>query len=126
MPSHLQIGLLIAALAIVFGAVLMIVARRKLQQWTLCDADIVSVESRDSEWGMVQVEFSVAGRRLSAVVSAQSEFGYSRKRGESVSIRYNPIAPEQARLASSRGKVHIIGVFLFMLGSIWLAAILAM
>jgi hypothetical protein len=126
MPSHLQVGLFIAIIAIVLGITLMITARRRLQQWRLCSAEIVSVESGDPDWDMLSVQFSVAGRQISAIVPAPSEYGYSRKRGEAISIRYNPAAPDQARLASSRGKLYIIGVFLFLTGAMWLAFILVM
>lgn len=103
MASHLQVMLLIAVLAIVFGFVLMVVDYLIIKNWPKCNADIVSTEPRDSDWDIVQIEFSVQGKPVSTVVTVQSAFGYSRKIGEAVLIRYNPAAPEEVRLLSSLG-----------------------
>src|ERR1044071_58166 len=126
MPSHLQLGLLIALVVMVLGIALMIAARRRLRQWTPCTAHIVSVESRDPDWDMLNVRFSVGAKQFSVVIPARSELGYLRRRAEAVSIRYNPSAPAQACLASSRGKLQLVGVFLFVVGAIGLVSMLAM
>src|SRR5689334_22911294 len=106
MASHLQAGLLIAVVAILLGAALVALARRKLLRWALCDALIVSTQSRDSDWDIVHIHFQVARNPITTTVTTQSQLGFSRKRGESIPIRYNPAMPQQARLASSRSKLH--------------------
>jgi hypothetical protein len=111
---------------VLLGVGLLISARRKMNRWVLCEADIVSVKSKDSDWDTLQIEFNASGKEVSTHVFAPSESGYRRKREEPVSIRYNPIDPEQACLAESRGLLYIFGAFLLGGGTIWLVGILAM
>jgi hypothetical protein len=126
MTGQLQSGLVVAALTIAVGVVLIAFARWRLRQWTVCDADVVSVQSRDSDWDLVEVRYEVAGKSVVATIGTPSELGYSRRRADTAPIKYNPRAPEEARLASSRGKLYIFGVFFLMVGLMWFACILAM
>jgi uncharacterized protein DUF3592 len=126
LPYHLSISLLGSILALCFGVALIALARSKRNQWISGNAVVVSVESRDSDWDLLQLRLLASGRQVVTTIAAPSQLGYARRSGESIPILYNPAEPSQMCLPSSRGKLHIVGVFLLAAGSICSIGILLM
>jgi Protein of unknown function (DUF3592) len=112
--------ILIPAASITLGTALLLVARGRRASWSSCEATILSVESRDSDWDTVHVRFAASGTAITTAVSAPSELKLREQCGQPTSVRYNPASPSDARLESSPGKPRLIGLFFFGAGVIWL------
>lgn len=125
MPDHMAL-LSISVLAVAFGAGFVALARANRNRWIACNAVLVSSESRDADWDLLRVQFSALEQRVTATVAVPSEMSRRLRAEGSVPIRYNPTAPEQACLASARGKLHIVGVFLLSVGVIAFVSALVM
>ena len=126
MPVCSTAIVVLPAIPITIGSTLLFVARIRRKAWHVCSARVLSVQSRDSDWDIAQIRFAPSAQSVTTSITVPSEFGFLRRRGELVSIRYDPASPSEAYLESSPGRLKLYGMYLVGSGAIVLAFSLVM